>query len=211
MDNIATAIPSAGRIHPLLAAAAVSVIALSGTGIAAMTGMLPSSKAQSADHTMPATLATQQAIGAGQGLALQALPAAQQGPQQFAQQQLAPQQFAPQAQQPALVLDPAPAVRQPAVQAAPERVVVREVVYREPAPRKPVREAPARSYAARDQQPVRAPVQERTPNYVAIGTGAVVGGLLGNQVGDGNGKKLATLAGIIGGGYVGNEIANRNK
>jgi len=193
MEKIANASPIASRIHPLFAAAAVSVIALSGTGIAAMTGMLPSSKAQPAAQTMPTSLS----------------------PQQLAAAQLTSQQLAPQAlQQPSLVLDPAPAVRQPAVQAAPERVVVREVVYREPAPRKPVREAPARSYAARHQQPVHAPApvaQERAPNYVAIGTGAVVGGLLGNQVGDGNGKKLATLAGIIGGGYVGNEIANRNK
>ncbi len=203
MEKTAIASPVASRIHPLFAAAAVSVIALSGTGIAAMTGMLPSSKAQSADHTVPMSLATQQAMAARQGLELQPLAAAQSTPQQLAPQAL---------QQPALVLDPAPAVRQPAVQAQPERVVVREVVYREPAPRKPVREAPARTYAARHQQSAPAPAaQERTPNYVAIGTGAVVGGLLGNQVGDGNGKKLATLAGIIGGGYVGNEIANRNK
>jgi uncharacterized protein YcfJ len=44
---------------------------------------------------------------------------------------------------------------------------------------------------------------------VGIGAGAVIGGLLGNQVGGGNGKKLATVAGIIGGGYLGNEVANR--
>ncbi|GGC16334.1 glycine zipper 2TM domain-containing protein [Pseudoduganella buxea] len=202
MEKIATASPVASRIHPLFAAAAVSVIALSGTGIAAMTGMLPSSKAQSAD-TVPMSLATQQAMAARQGLELQPLAAAQPAPQQLAPQAL---------QQPALVLDPAPAVRQPAVPAQPERVVVREVVYREPAPRKVVREAPERSHVARHQQSAPAPAaQERAPNYVAIGTGAVVGGLLGNQVGDGNGKKLATLAGIIGGGYVGNEIANRNK
>jgi uncharacterized protein YcfJ len=39
-----------------------------------------------------------------------------------------------------------------------------------------------------------------------IATGAVVGGLLGNQVGGGNGRKLATVAGAVGGGYAGNEI-----
>ncbi|WP_425916379.1 glycine zipper 2TM domain-containing protein [Pseudomonas sp. GWSMS-1] len=36
--------------------------------------------------------------------------------------------------------------------------------------------------------------------------GAVVGGLLGNQVGGGNGKKLATVAGAVGGGYAGNKV-----
>jgi hypothetical protein len=53
-----------------------------------------------------------------------------------------------------------------------------------------------------------APRPAPQPNYVAIGTGAVVGGLLGNQVGGGNGKKLATIAGVIGGGMLGNQIAN---
>jgi uncharacterized protein YcfJ len=36
--------------------------------------------------------------------------------------------------------------------------------------------------------------------------GAVVGGLLGSQVGGGNGKKLATVAGAVGGGYAGNKV-----
>ncbi len=36
--------------------------------------------------------------------------------------------------------------------------------------------------------------------------GAVVGGLVGNQVGGGKGKTLATVAGAVGGGYAGNRI-----
>ncbi|MBC9252056.1 hypothetical protein A9179_17425 [Pseudomonas alcaligenes] len=36
--------------------------------------------------------------------------------------------------------------------------------------------------------------------------GAVAGGLLGNQIGGGNGKKLATVAGAVGGGYAGNKV-----
>lgn len=40
--------------------------------------------------------------------------------------------------------------------------------------------------------------------------GAIAGGLLGNQVGGGKGKTLATVAGAVGGGYAGNRIqANR--
>ncbi|HJV52387.1 MAG TPA: glycine zipper 2TM domain-containing protein [Noviherbaspirillum sp.] len=53
------------------------------------------------------------------------------------------------------------------------------------------------------------PVAQNSP--VGIGVGAVVGGLLGNQVGRGNGRTLATIAGAIGGGYVGNEIAKKNQ
>lgn len=36
--------------------------------------------------------------------------------------------------------------------------------------------------------------------------GAVVGGLVGHQVGGGKGKTLATVAGAVGGGYAGNRI-----
>lgn len=44
---------------------------------------------------------------------------------------------------------------------------------------------------------------------MGVATGAVVGGLLGNQVGDGNGRTLATIAGVVGGGYAGNAIEKR--
>jgi outer membrane lipoprotein SlyB len=43
---------------------------------------------------------------------------------------------------------------------------------------------------------------------IGVGTiaGAVVGGVLGNQVGGGTGQTIATVAGAAGGAYVGNEI-----
>lgn len=44
----------------------------------------------------------------------------------------------------------------------------------------------------------------------AVG-GAVIGGLLGNQVGGGNGKKIATVGGAVAGGFAGNEIEKRSK
>lgn len=44
----------------------------------------------------------------------------------------------------------------------------------------------------------------------AVG-GAVVGGLLGNQVGGGRGQDVATVVGVIGGGFAGNEIEKRVK
>jgi uncharacterized protein YcfJ len=36
--------------------------------------------------------------------------------------------------------------------------------------------------------------------------GAVVGGLLGNQVGKGNGKKVATVGGAVAGGMIGRKV-----
>ena len=108
----------------------------------------------------------------------------------------------------------APVVAQAAPAPAPAPVVHKRVVhhtqvaqarpayndnndgYRDTAYREPVRQ----------QQPVPAPAQ---PNYVGIGTGAVIGGLIGNQVGGGRGKALATVAGVIGGGMLGNAVQNQ--
>lgn len=44
----------------------------------------------------------------------------------------------------------------------------------------------------------------------AVG-GAVIGGLLGNQVGGGNGKTLATVGAAAAGGYFGNEMEKKHK
>jgi outer membrane lipoprotein SlyB len=48
---------------------------------------------------------------------------------------------------------------------------------------------------------------------IGIGTiaGAVIGGVLGNQVGSGRGNTVATVAGVAGGAYVGHEIDNRQQ
>ena len=80
------------------------------------------------------------------------------------------------------------------------------VVHQQPVQHVQSRSEPQYSQAPVYQQP--APVAQNSP--LGIGVGAVVGGLLGNQVGGGSGKTLATIAGAVGGGYVGNEIAKRN-
>ncbi len=49
------------------------------------------------------------------------------------------------------------------------------------------------------------------PSGVGVVAGAVVGGLLGNQIGGGSGKTLATVGGAVGGGYAGNEIEKRTR
>ena len=51
----------------------------------------------------------------------------------------------------------------------------------------------------------QAPVKD--PNRIAgTAIGAVAGGLLGNQIGGGSGKTLATVAGAAAGGYAGNQV-----
>jgi len=52
--------------------------------------------------------------------------------------------------------------------------------------------------------------QGKASGIGAVG-GAVLGGLLGNQVGGGTGKKIATIGGAVAGGYAGNEIEKRQK
>ena len=41
---------------------------------------------------------------------------------------------------------------------------------------------------------------------VGIVAGAAAGGLLGNQIGSGNGRTLATVGGAVAGGFAGNEV-----
>lgn len=51
----------------------------------------------------------------------------------------------------------------------------------------------------------RAPVKDPY-QLVGTGTGAVLGGVLGHQVGKGQGKDVATVVGVLAGGYTGNRI-----
>src|SRR5438874_238083 len=55
-------------------------------------------------------------------------------------------------------------------------------------------------------QDVHQEKQKGEGGAVGIVGGAVIGGLLGNQIGKGNGKTLATVGGAVAGGYAGNEV-----
>jgi uncharacterized protein YcfJ len=190
---------SLNRIHPLMAVAAVSVILVSLTGAAAITGLLPTSKG--APDTQVSSLnpaAAQYALAAAPAGAPGMAPvAAAAGAPMAAPVMAAPAQVAAYAQ-------PAPVVKEekPVVKRTVEKT---RVVHHHHTTEVARNDGP-RSYQQQPAQP--APAQ---PNYVGIGTGAVIGGLIGNQIGGGNGKKLATVAGVIGGGIIGNEIANRNR
>ncbi|NML62037.1 glycine zipper 2TM domain-containing protein [Massilia sp. RP-1-19] len=168
-------IQTATRIHPLMAAAALSVITVSIAGTAAITGLLPTSKAD-----VPVSVA------APAPAAYYAAPA----PLPVAVKAAAPLRLAAYDEEPAPKPKPKP----------------------KPRPRPQPKEVHHHHVAQNDAPTYQAPAVQpapKQPNYVGIGAGAVIGGLLGNQVGGGNGKKLATLAGIIGGGMIGNEIQNR--
>jgi uncharacterized protein YcfJ len=60
-----------------------------------------------------------------------------------------------------------------------------------------------------DEQVTHTKPAKDTNRLAGTGIGAVVGGLLGNRVGGGNGKVLATVAGAAAGGYAGNKIEEK--
>jgi hypothetical protein len=196
-------IPTTKRIHPLMATAAISVILLSAAGTAAITGLLPSSHSATQAQAAPAVsaAATPDAIAQTAPQAAQPGVPAQPYAQPYAQPTVA---MAVPTPVPATAgyAQPAPAVQQ----GAPVHRSARPIVHHHTE----VARDDGADYAQRRAEPAPAPAPSQ-PNYVAIGTGAVIGGLLGNHVGSGNGRKLATVAGVIGGGMLGNEIANRNR
>ena len=58
---------------------------------------------------------------------------------------------------------------------------------------------------------MRAIKQRAQGSGLGAAGGAVVGGLLGNQIGGGHGRQLATVAGAIGGAVVGNQVEGNMK
>ncbi|MGQ0711819.1 MAG: glycine zipper 2TM domain-containing protein [Rhodoferax sp.] len=53
--------------------------------------------------------------------------------------------------------------------------------------------------------------QEGPASGIGAVAGGLLGGLLGNQVGGGEGKTLATMAGVVGGAWAGNTVEKRMK
>jgi hypothetical protein len=209
MERKMETIKTASRIHPLMATAAVSVILVSLVGTAAITGMIPSSNAIPAPSAVPPSAMVAAAAPGMQPMA--ALPAQAQFQPALAQAQFQPVaappaaiQYQPPGATAPVTYVPAVAKAEPAPKAQPKprTRTVEKVVYRDR-----YVQAPQRTYAT---APAPAPVAKQ-PNYMAMGLGAVVGGLAGNQIGDGNGRKAATVAGVIGGAMLGNHIANRQQ
>ena len=93
----------------------------------------------------------------------------------------------------------------PAAQAAPKPVHVQ---------RGSVQAAPAKRVASvcgtcGKVESVAAVKQKGEGTGLGVVGGAVVGGLLGSQVGGGSGKNVATVLGAVGGGVAGNEVEKR--
>ncbi|WP_353190020.1 glycine zipper 2TM domain-containing protein [Pandoraea pnomenusa] len=177
------------RMHPLVAAAAGSIVVVSLLGVAAITGVLP--VARSTDGPAPSGNNSQYTLTSSQTQPSLNAQQASQTPQPPAQSQQALQQAQYAQQQ-------APAQRAPAPQSYAQQQGG----------------APAQQQAAtcstcgtvQSVEPIR--TQGHASGIGAVG-GAVAGGLLGNQFGAGNGRTAMTVVGALGGGLAGNEVEKR--
>ena len=168
-------------MHPMLILAAVAVILFCLAGTAAIMGWIPSS----IGGTTPRGDLTEADRLA---LASQMTPAASS--------QLAPAGID-------LRDEPAPVSAK-----AP-----RADLYDEPVKRAPAKVAATKAWCGNcgNIESIRAIKQRAEGSGLGAAGGAVLGGLLGNQVGGGNGKKLATVAGAVGGAVVGNQVEGNMK
>lgn len=171
------------KIHPLVAVAAASVIVVSLVGTAAIMDWLPGSHSENGKtpESISATQPTDPTIAPATA------PQAKQAPKLTSG---APVQHrkAPTPQEPAGI------PHQQASQAMP-----------------PLAQATPVCEACGQIEGVRTVEVAAKPSGIGVVAGAVVGGLLGNQIGGGSGKTLATVGGAVGGGYAGNEIEKRTR
>ena len=216
--------PAAPRQHPLLIAAALAVILFCAVGTAAIMGWLPASKGSSRNQLDDADRA---ALAAG--LQQQAQPAYVPPPSPLEAQQTMPlQPLAPASGVPVQALAAAlaaPAYPGASVQygtSGSQGAIASGAATYPAAPAEPVREAaPARTAEASDGarwcgtcgnvESVRTITTRARGSGVGAAGGAILGGLLGNQVGGGHGRQLATVAGAVGGAVVGNQVEGNMK
>jgi outer membrane lipoprotein SlyB len=124
---------------------------------------------------------------------------------------------APAAAQPVAVAPPVPAAPAPAPAPSPSQKIAEEALATTqppppaPAPAPVAQAAPAAPACANCGVVQSVSAYQVKPRNSTVGMigGAVVGGVVGNQIGDGGLNTLATLGGAAGGAYVGNEIGKR--
>lgn len=187
---------SSNRIHPLVAAASVSVILVSAVGVAAMTGMLPDSHSTSGPATVAAVPPPPIVETPVAALAPAAADVAAKAP--ATDKETVKRASAPTTEKPA-------ATRTASTTSTQARTPSYADSSRVNTP------APAICYDCGRVESVNAIQAQAEPTGVGMVAGGVIGGLLGNQVGGGNGRKLATVAGAVGGGYAGHQIEKQNR
>ena len=237
MDNV---ISKSARMHPMMVAAAASVTLVSLVGVAAITGLLPTSHgtalptvsaiaapttAASVDQTTTTYPSARYAAADGKVLQEIPLQRVQTGSTASAYDEAPVGRDVPIVQHKSVVHHNKVAHHASVATRAPVRYYDDQYTQNAPVSRRQaVRDYNDEYVQNTYSQPVNNQSQRTQPQYAApqhpvvnyvndmhpvgTGVGAVLGGLLGNQVGGGNGKKLATVAGVLFGGYAGNEVAH---
>ncbi len=77
----------------------------------------------------------------------------------------------------------------------------------------PAKAAPAHNWCSNcgNVESIHEVVHKGEGSGLGVAGGALLGGILGHQVGGGNGRKLATVAGAVGGAVVGNQVEGNMK
>jgi outer membrane lipoprotein SlyB len=188
------------RIHPLIAAAAISVIAVSAAGVAALTGVLPHTRASSAAAGTPVAPVT------GTAATVVPLPAS-------TAPVAAPAESAPAPVAAPATVSPKPKRRKTTALRTPapveDRGIEESAAQREDGPSQ-IAQAPRPSGSVAANVGTVESVREIAQPGEGTGLGAiaggVLGGVLGNQFGGGNGRKILTVAGAAGGAYAGHQV-----
>lgn len=168
------------KMHPVLWIAAIAVILLSAAGIGAIFGIIPTADSSS-KQSEPVTAALPSAAKPGEA-----------APAKAAEPATAPS--AQSAQKPA---KPKTVAKAPETAPAPK---AEPVVAQAPPP------APAICMNCGTVDNIREVTQKGEGTGIGAVGGAVAGGLIGNQIGGGSGKTIATVVGAVGGGYAGHQV-----
>lgn len=178
--------------HPMLLIAAIAVVLFCGVGIAAVMGWLPQSGAKMGPPVAEAPLQ---------------LDVHDMGPPP------APAGYAPVDRLAETSGNGGGSYGGAAARSEPHAPDARYQEAEAPARQHPAQmaAAPAACHSCGVVEAVHAVTQRGQGSGLGAAGGAIVGGLLGNQVGGGNGRKLATVAGAVGGAVVGNQVEGNMK
>ena len=187
------------KIHPLTAAAAIAVILVSITGVAAMTGILPGfNKTPDAEVVGNAATGTDlnADVPASQPAGMPLNQAANQAPTESSTpvKKTSTRKYAPSAGN---------------VASYSQQDAQQQQQQQAPMPSAPMAPPPCPDCGVVES--VRSLRQQAPVSGLGAAAGAVLGGVLGHQVGGGNGRTLATIAGAVGGGFAGNAVEDNVK
>jgi len=170
------------RTNPLIATAAVAVIVFSAVGVGVMTGLIPSSMSKNAEVQAP--------------MKAEAPKAEPVQPQKQSSAAQAPKRSAPS--------ETRSAPAEP-----PKRTASNEPARVASAP--PAPPAPRICANCGSVEAVNVIEEKGEGSGLGAVAGGVAGALLGNQIGGGSGRKIATVAGAAGGAYAGHQIEKHVK